>query len=378
MVLIWSTVRYHFTGRFWDILKDLAEIRSFPESHGSPSESNNKRVFGSVDPAEFPPPDNMSNTPQISRGPVAGSKRVSLSLDSARRGATSTVNGTNASSPIFTTTAGTQGDLSIPSLGGSVSTPEKTDGLGTSAQSSPITLTRIFDNDTIPITTNDLGRLPLHHGVKFPTNFNFGEIANGLNASGSGRTSTALGGVQPSPGLSRGDGANSRGTRAGVTPSLHPPQEQHPEDLFPWMPYTGMTGAEETTTNSVPALATATKPNVASTYATVGPDQSQQTADRLDSTISSLFGDVPSTSSTALGQMAGLLPGPASTAARDHTDLFDALFSPPDPPVEAHPTPTMQTAQQPHDEPGEQEFGGLPANTQAYLQGWSNAPQAFE
>ena len=377
MILIRSTLRYHFTGRFWDILQDLAEAKTFPESHGSPSENNNKRVFGSVEPVEFPPPDKMSNMSPIGRGPIAGSKRVSSSLGSARRG----VNGTNASSSIFTTTAGIQGDLSILSMGGSVSTPEKTDGLETSAHSSPGTLTRVFDGDVIPITTNDLGRLPLHHGVKFPTNFNFGEIANGWKPSGSGQASTTLGGVQPSPGLSRGDGMNPRGTQTGVIPSLHPPQEQHPEDLFPWMPFTTMIGAGETTTDSVltsATVATATKPNVASTYATAGPDQTQQAADRLDSTISSLFGNVPSTSSTALGQMAGVLPGPASNATGDHTDLFDALFSPPDPLVETHSPPTMRTTQQPHDEPEEQGFGSLPANAQAYLHGWSNAPQAFE
>ncbi|KAF9649885.1 hypothetical protein BDM02DRAFT_1732786 [Thelephora ganbajun] len=373
---------YHFTGRFWDILRDLAEVGSFPESHASPSESTNKRVYGFDEPTDFPPPDNMPKASQNGRGPIAGSRRVSLSLNSTGRGASSVVNSANVLSPTLTTTPGTQyirGDLSVLSMAGSTPTPEKTDGLETSSYSSP-TLTRVFDGNAIPITTNDLGRLPLHHGVKFPTNFNFGEIANGWNTSGSGRASTTLGDVQQSYGLGRG--VDSMDTQTRAIPGLHLPQEQHPEDLFPWMPYTMTIGAGETTTDSIPTLTTVAntiEPNVASTYVSADPNQTQQATDRLDSTISSLFGDVPSTSSTALGQTMGLLPGPTSDSAEVNADLFGALFPPSDPPVGMDEPPTVQTTQQPHDEQEERGFGNLPpVNAQAYLRGWSNAPQAFE
>lgn len=371
MVLIWLTLRYHFTGRFWDILRDLAEMGSFPESHADPV-ANNKRTYGSDEPVESPPGSTSKASPD-NRGPIAGSKRVSSSLSSARWDAASAVNHTNTSSPTSTTIPGTQvirGDPSIFSMTGTVSTPENTDGLESSRHSSPGTLTTIFDGDAIPITTNDLGRLPLHYGVKFPRNSNLGEMANGWNTSGSGQASTILG-VQPAPGLSQG-GVNSRATQTGAIPGLHPPQEQHPEDLFPWMSYTAMVGTEEVMTDPVLTLATVeteTKPNLASTYVTAD----------SDSTISSFFGDAPSTSFTTLGQMGGLLPGPTSNATEDHMDLFNTMFPLSDPPAGTHPSTTAQTTQQPHGGDREQGYRDFPLiNEQAYLHGWSNAPQAFE
>jgi len=378
MILIWLTLRYHFTGRFWDILRDLAEAGSFPESHASQSGNNNKRVYGSDEPADSPSPDDTSKVSQNRRGPIAGSKRVSSSLHSSRGGVIPLVNDTNVSSPTSTTsgTQDTQRDLGILPVTGSASTPERTDGLGTS-DSSPGTLTKIFDGDTIPITTNDLGRLPLHHGVKFPTNFDFEAIANGWNTSG--QASTTLG-MRPNLGLSQGAGVNSRGTQAGVIPGLHLPQEQHPEDLFPWMSY-NMAGAGETTTGTVPDLATiatTTRQNVGSTYVTTDPDQAQQAADQLDSAILSLFGDVPSTSSTALGQTEGLLSEPASNTAEDDANLFGALFPSLDPPVGTNPSTTVQEIQQPHSGHQEQVYESLPVDPQGYLHGWSSAPQAFE
>ena len=340
MVLIRLTLRYHFTGRFWDILRDLAEVGSFPESHASPS-ANNKRIYGSDEPVESPP-DNTSEASPKDRGPIAGSKRVSSSIGSARRDTTSA----NASSPTLATTLGTQdlrGDPSIFSVTGSVSTPEKTGSIETSGYSSPGAFTTMFNGDALPITTNDLGKLPLHHGIKLSTNFNFEEIANGWNASGSS------------------------------------PREQLPEDLFPWISYTGMVGAGGATADPVltPAIiTTTTKLNGSSEYITTNPDQSQQTADGFDSAMESLFGNVPSTSFTAFGQTAGLLPGTVSNATGYHTDLFGALFPPLDPPV--GPSTTMQTAQQSHNGHEERGYGSLPVSAQAYLHGWSNAPQAFE
>ena len=340
-------LRYHLTGRCWDILRDLAEVGSFPESHASPPANNNKRTYGSDKPAESPP-DNTSKQSPSDRGPIASSKRISLSLGSSPLDATSVLHGTTTSSPVSPTPGSQEirGDLSILSVRGSASTSEKTDG---SDSSSPSTLTRIFEGDTIPTTTNDLGRLPLHHGVKFPTNFDFGQVANEWNAARS----------EPSSGLSQ-RGLNARGTQAGVIFGLHPPQEN--SDLFPWMVYTTMMEGKEVPTDSVPTLA--------------NPNQTQQTADRLDSTISSFFGDVPS-SFTALGQTASALPGPASNAAEDHADLF-ALFPPSDPPVGPHPPMTVQDTQQPRQGHEERGYESLPIDTQAYLHGWSNVPQAFE
>jgi len=338
---------YHVTGRCWDLLRDLAEAGSFPESHASPPANNNKRTHGSDEPAESPPPDNTSKASSNGRGPIASSKWLSSSRGSSPRDVTSVLNDTTTSSPI----------------------PEKTDGLEASNSSSPGTLTRIFDGDAMPITTNDLGRLPLHHGVEFPTNFYFGQVTNGWNATGS----------EPSLWSSQG-GPNTRGTQTGVIPGLHPPQEQHLEDLFPWMLCTTAMGGKEIPTDSVSTLATvatATKPNVASTHVAANPDQTRQTVDRLDSTISSLFGGVPS-SFTAFGQTADLLPGPTSNTTEDHTDLFGALFPPFDPQVGSHPPTTVQNTQQPYQGPTERGYGSLPIDAQAYLHGWSNVPQAFE
>jgi len=127
----------------------------------------------------------------------------------------------------------------------------KTDGLETSGSPSSGTFVGIFDGDTMPITTDDLAGLPLHRGVKFPTNFNFGEVANGRNASGCGQASTTIT-VHPSSELSRGEGAGPRDTRTGVIPELL----HSPEDLFLWMSYAVLIGTGPTTTDSVPALAT--------------------------------------------------------------------------------------------------------------------------
>ena len=342
MILIPLIFRYHFTGRFWDTLRDLAEVGSFPESHASLSVNNNKRVYGSDEPAESPP-DNNSKVPPTSRGPFASSKRVSSSLGPSPGDVASVVDDMAASSPASITPdiQKVGGDLNILSVTDSISTPEKTDGPETSGCPSLGTLTRIFDGDAMPITTNDLGRLPIHHGVKLSTDLNFGEIASGWNTTGS----------EQSPDL------NTRGTQTGVIPGLHPPQEPDPGDPFPWMLCTTMMGAGEAPKDSV---------------------QTQQTADRLDCMISSLFGDVPSTSFTTLGQVVDLSPGPVSGGTGHHTDIFDALFPPSDPPVETHPSTTVQTAQHPHEIHEEQEYGSLPVNAQAYLRGWSNAPQAFE
>jgi hypothetical protein len=277
---------YHLTGRCWNTLRDLAESGSFPESHASPPANNNKRTYGSDEPAESPPPDNTPNAPSNGRRP----KRISSSRGQPPRVATSALNGATTPSPL--------------------STPPGTRGIRADS-SSPGTLTRIFGGDAMPMTTNDLGRLPLHHGVKFPADFGFGQIANGWNTTGS----------EQSPGLSQ-VGLSIRSTQAGVIPGLRPPQEQHPEDLFLWMPYTMVMGSKQVPTDSVPAFATvttATKP-----VGSVGRDQTRQAADRWDSTISSHFGGVPS-SFIALGQTAGLLPGPASNPTEDHADLLGAL-----------------------------------------------------
>lgn len=373
MILILLALRCHFTGRFWDILRDLTEVGSFPESHGSPSANNNKRVYVPDEPADSPP-DKASTSSPNGRGPILGSRRASSSLSPSNQCATSAVNGTDTFPPNSTTPPDT-GDLSRAR---SVQTPGKAGGLEASGPSSTATLTRMFNGNTIPITTSDLGRLPLHYGVKFPTDFDFGAMADGWNISGSGRALTTLGGVGSGPGPSQGDGVNPRGTQAGVIPDLHPPQQQQQDDPFPWMPYTTTFEDGGTTTTSVPSpttVATTTRPNAASTYVTAEPNQIKQTTDRLDSTISSFFGDVPSTSSTALGLTAGLLPVQPSGA---NEDLFDTLFQPSHLPVEMHTHPTAQTTQQPHDRREEQGYGSLPANAQGYLHGWSTAPQAFE
>ena len=314
----------------------------------------------------------MLKAPPNGRGPIAGSKRVSSSLSSVRRRATSVVGSAYAATPTSTTTPGTEdvrGDLGTLTKASPVSPPEKTGSLETSNHSSPATLTRTFDGDAIPITTNDLGRLPLHHGVKFPINFDFEAIANGWNPPGPSQTSAILSGGRQGPGLSQGDAVDSRGTQAGVTPGLYPPQEQHPEDFFPWMSYSTTIEAEGTPTDSAPTLATAAttaRPNAAS----VVPNQTKPTADRLDSTIPTFFEDVPPPSTTF---------GPTTDpvyAAEGHTNLFNTLFPSSHPPAETHAAPMVQ----PHGGHEEQEQGyrSLPTDAQAYLHGWSNAPRAFE
>lgn len=340
-------LRYHLTGRCCDMLRDLAEVGSFPESHASPPANNNKRTYGSDEPAESPPPDNISKASPNGHGPIASSKRVSSSLASSPRGPTSVPNEKPTPPPI-PTTSGTQehpGDLTVLPVTGSASTSEKTDGLEIRDSPSPGALTRIFGGGAMPITTNDLGRLPLHHGVKFPTNFDFGQVAGGWNTTGS----------EPSPRLSQG-GLNTRGTQAEVIPGLHPPQEQHPEGLFPWMLYSTVVGGKEVPTESIPT---------------------QQTSDRLDPTISSLFGDMPSPF-TALRQTAGLLPGPTLNETEGHADLFNALFPPSDPPVGSHPPTTVQSTQQSNHGHEDRGYENIPMDAQAYLHGWSSVPQAFE
>ena len=357
MVLIRIISRYHFTGRFWDILRDLAEVGSFPESHASPPAHNNKRVYGSDEPGESPSPDDTSRASPKRRSRISGSKRASSSLGP------SALNDTAASSPT-SLTHDIRGDLTVSSAAGTVSTPERTDSLETSDSPSPGALTRIFNGDTMPITTNDLGRLPIHHGVKFPSNFNIGETTSGWNGVGTGS----------SHGLTQG-GLNTRGAQAGAIPGIHPPQEQQPDDLFPWMLYTTMLGPEDTPMNSGPVLTTmgtANKPNVAPGYVNTDPNQTQQSTDRVDRSMSSLFGDF--TSPTTLGQAANMLPGPAPNATQDHTGLFDTLFPLSGPPVGTHP-PTGQQPNEAHEDPG---YGNLPMNAQAYLHGWSNVPPAFE
>ena len=317
----------------------------------------NKRAYGADEPVD-PPRDNASEASPNRRGPIAGSKRVSLSPGSAGRDTTSVMNDTCAIPHPSTTSPGLQDSGGDPS----VSTPEKTDGLETGDSSPAVNLTGIFGGASMPITTNDLGRLPLHHGVKFRTDFDFQAIANGWNGTGSGRAPTNLDGVDPNPGPGQGEGVNSRG-------SLYPPQEQHPEDLFPWIPYT--------TTDSIPTMAT-TRSNVAPAYVAAGPSQTKPAADQLDSTISSLFGDVPSTSSTALGLTAGLSLEPASSATENHMDMFGTLFPLTHTPVETRASTTVQTTQPSLDGHGERGYESLPVDPQAYLHGWSNVPQAFE
>jgi len=352
MTLTWSTLRCHFAGRFWDILRDLSEVGSFPESHGSPSRSSNKRVYVPDEPADPPPPDNTQEALPNSRGTNNEPLR-----------------------PTLTTIPGPQdsrGELRILPAAGSVPAPEKASGLEIGS-SPPTTLMGIFGSSAIPITTNDLGRLPLHYGVKFPMDFDFPAIANGWNASGSGRAPTSLGGANPIYGSAQVDGVNSRGAESRGVYSLYPPQEQQPEDLFPWIPYATTIGAGGTTVGSVPTLTTAeaaTRPDAASGYVPANPSQTKPIVDQLDSTISSFFGDLPSTSSTAPGLLAGSSPGPVSNMAGSHTALSITLFPPSRPPADTYIPPTMRGTQQPHN-------GSLPVDAQAYLYGWSNAPQAF-
>ena len=131
--------------------------------------------------------------------------------------------------------------------------------------------------------------------------------------------------------IEQGGGADPRGTRAGVISRLLYPQEQRPEDLFPWISYAALIGAGPTATDSLSALATAAtaiQPNSASAYVTADSTQTQWTGDKLDSMILSLFRGIPSTSSATLRQTAGLSPVPASNTTEDHTDLFNVLFPP--------------------------------------------------
>lgn len=333
----------------------------------------------SDEPADPPLPDNTLEASPNNRGPIAASKRASLSIGS---GFTSVTNNTGIPPPATTIVPGpqdTRGDLSILSTAGSVSTPEKDGGLEISGSPST-SLTGIFGSSAIPITTNDLGRLPLHYGVKFPMDFDFPAIASGWNASGSGRASTSLGGANQNSGSGQVDGVNSGGTQSRRNYGIFPPQEQHPEDLFPWIPYTTTVGAREIAVDSVPILATAeatTRPNAAPTYVPAYCSQTKPTADQLDSTISSLFGNVPSTSSTVLGMLTDSLPGPVSNTTENRTNLFEALFPPPHTLVDTYLPPTARGTQQPHDG-HEQGYESLPVDAQAYLHGWSNAPQAFE
>lgn len=341
---------------------------------------NNKRVYGSDEPVDSPSPDNALEVSPSARGPIAGSKRASGSVG---RGATPLMNNTDAPPPTLTTTSGpndAREDLNTLSVAGPASTPEKAGGLETGSPSPTTSLRRVFGGNTIPITTNDLGRLPLHYGAKFPVDFDFQAIASGWDASGSGRASISLGGVDLSPGSGQTEGVNSRGTQSGGIHGLYPPQEPHPEDLFPWIPYTTI-GVGEAVTDSAPNLATAaatTRSNTAPMYVGADPSQSNPNTDQLNSTILLLFGDVPLPSSTALGVMTDSLPGPASNVTQNHTDPFDALFPPTHSQAGAHLPPPMQTTQQPRDRYDEQGYGNLPVDAQAYLHGWSNAPQAFE
>lgn len=329
--------------------------------------SNNKRVHESDEPTDSPPTDNTSRASSNGYGPATGSRQVSSSLGSAGRDATSAVNRTGASlsTSVIPSTQGVRGDPSTPSKASPGSTLENSNGPASNS-SSPGPLTWIYDGDAVPVTTSDLGRLPLHYGSEFPTNFNFTAIANEWNASGSGQTSTTFGSLQ-----GQGEEFNSRGAQTRTIPGLYPPQEQHPEDLFPWVPYVATVGAGRTATGSVPSLATGaatTRPNAASTYTTPDPNQ----------TKSSLSRNVPSTSPALPGLTEGLLPAPTSDSAEDHTDLFDILFPPSHPPVRTNLPPMVQAPQEPHEGYGEHGYGSLPVTAQAYLHGWSNAPQAFE
>lgn len=372
MILILLDFRYHVTGRFRDILRDLAEVGSFPEFHATPPEKSNKRAHGSDGPIESLPEDALIASLQ-GRMPTANSDQISPSLDCPGRSGTLDEHGANFSPPTSIITPGTQdirAGLSSPSVAGSVSTPE------TSDYPSPGSFSEIFDGDTIPVTTNDLGSLPLHHGAKLPKNFGFGDMANALNTTTPFPT---FGGVQPSLELAQG-GVNFSGTQTGGIPGLGIPQGQRQEDLFPWMPFTNIMGAGGTPANPLSVRATGTttaEPDLMSTDVNDDTDRTRQAANRLDSTISSLFGDVPSSSSTGLGRTAGFSSGPASDKAEDLADLFHVLFPSVDPLVGIDPSHMVQS-QPAHDVQEGQGYGGLPANAQAYLHGWSNAPQAFQ
>ena len=200
-----------------------------------------------------------------------------------------------------------------------------------------------------------------------------GDMANALNTT---TPFPMFGGMQPSLELAQG-GVNFSGTQTGGIPGLGIPQEQRQEDPLPWMPFTNIMGAGGTPASPLPVRATgitATELDAMSTDVNNDTDRTRQAADRLDSTISSLFGDVPS---TGLGQTAGFSSGPASDKAEDLADLFHVLFPSVDPLVGTDPSPMIQSRPA-HDVQEGQGYGGLPANAQAYLHGWSNAPQAFQ
>jgi hypothetical protein len=144
----------------------------------------------------------------------------------------------------------------------------------------------------------------------------FGQIANGWNASGSGPSSHPW--RCEGPGKSRrgrelqrySDWSNSRSTPSARAT----PRRPLPMDAVHY----GDRGWQELT-DSVPTLATvatATKPDVASTYVPQAPTKPNRL--QIDWTLRSRHSSemCPSTSSTALGQTAGLLPGPASMQLR--------------------------------------------------------------
>jgi hypothetical protein len=379
MFLIRLSLRYHVAGRFWDILRDLAEAGNFPEFHASPSEKNNKRAHGSDGPVD-PLPEDTLRAPLNVRRPFASSDQVSPSLDSVGSSGTSIVNSTAPFPPALIANPSTQdfrGDLSPSPVVGYLSTPEMSDHFQVSNHSSPGSLSVIFDGDTIPVTTNDLGRLPLHYGAKLPTNSGFGDMANGFNA----RTpSTALGGTQPNSGLAQG-GLDFGGAQTGGIPGPGLPRRQNLEYPFPWMPYTNAMESGEASNNYIPISTTATTTTQAdamSMYVDDDTDQAKRAADRLDSTISSLFVDGSSTSATALEQTAEFPPVPVLNTVEDLADLFHVIFQPTNPPVETHPSPAVQTQTQQAQEVQGRGDWSFSANAQAYLQGWSNAPQAFQ
>ena len=176
-ILILLNGRYLFAGRFLDILQDLAGVGC--TSHAGPPESNDERAHGSDEHMDLPFPGDASGAQPNGHGSTADSPLISITTPDIQ---------------------GVRGDPDSLFAAGSVSTPGETD-------SSPGSLSGVFDSDAFPIKTNDLGRLPLHHGIKLPTNFSFGETANGPNTT---TPSTTLGCMHPNPGSGQG------GMRSGV------------------------------------------------------------------------------------------------------------------------------------------------------------------
>ncbi|KAJ3553324.1 hypothetical protein NP233_g12670 [Leucocoprinus birnbaumii] len=137
-VLKGNEVRWHSAGRLWDILYELASVGDLPLPAGSPP--SNKRERGSDSPISSAASELTSTPPPLSDGSrsVAGSKRVNK----------------QHRIPVL------HQPPTVPSQDVPESLMLDPSGSGLSPQQSQ-------ELYTLPLYSDELGRIPLHSGVKF-------------------------------------------------------------------------------------------------------------------------------------------------------------------------------------------------------------------